>query len=69
MERNDQPECLEQPSQEVGPRDTDKGKHSAHPQVLRQRRVQSEGREDQHLRDDRDAVADGDVGDGLKYSS
>ena len=52
------PHRLEQSPQDVGSRDADQGEHRAHLQVLGQRRVQPEDREDQDLRDDRDAVAE-----------
>jgi hypothetical protein len=56
---------MEQPPQDERPRDADGREQRAHFQVLRQRRVQPEHREDQDLRDHRDTVADGDIGDGL----
>ena len=59
------PDPFKHPPQEVGPRDADHGEDRAYLQVLRQRRVQPEDREDQDLCHDRDAVAHGDVGDGL----
>jgi cell division protein FtsB len=50
-------ETLEQPSKGEGSDDADPCEHRAHLQVLRQRRVQPEDRENQDLRDHRDAVA------------
>lgn len=58
-------DCLEDPPQDVGPRDAHDGEHRTHLEVLRQRRVQAEDRENQDLRHDRDAVADDHIGDGL----
>jgi len=58
-------QCFEHPPENKGPRDAHHGEHSAHLQVLRQRRVQPEDRKDQDLRYDRDAVADKHIGDGL----
>ena len=56
---------FEHPPQGEGSSDAHNGEDRAHFQVLRQRRVQTEDREDQDLREDRDAVADSHVGDGL----
>lgn len=60
------PQGLEQAAQGERPRDAYHGEDRTHFQVLRQRRLQPEDREDQDLRDDRDAVGDGwDILSGL----
>jgi hypothetical protein len=56
---------FEQPPQGEGSDDADPCEERAHLQVLRQRLVQAEDREDQDLRDDCDAIADDHVGDGF----
>lgn len=57
------PEGLKRPPQQVRPDQTHTGKYPAHREILSERRVKAEYREDKDLRDDRNAVADDHVSD------
>ena len=57
------PEGFEYPPQQERTSDAHPREYPAHGEVLPERRVQAEDREDQDLREDRDAIADDHVGD------
>lgn len=59
------PDGLEETPQSVGPNQAHSCEYPAHSEVLPKRRVQAGDREDQDLREDRDAIADGYVSDGF----
>ena len=59
------PDPLEQAPQQIGPDQAHTSEYPAHCKILPERSVQAEDREDQDLREDRNAVADNHIGDGL----